>query len=316
MNAKIKQLDDLTVIKGIGPTRQEWLRKSFNIRTYDDLAALSPDELETQLKAEGRIASRSELEAWLNQAHRLADQANSTPSTATSLTTTPAVTEATLADTTNHWQAFASYVVEFQTRPVEDAAPAPLEYRTAVHHMEADIGKSWPGINTTDLCAWMLAQVSVPPEEEPIAAAADVVLVATPTALRMAISYVRLMQLPDVAVKILSNEAHRPFPGGIQSDVPFMLEVAFVLSGQGTADMVNHQLLYSAQFHLRDLNSGVSTHLGDSSPTPLSAGKDLYTARLPNVTLPPGLYRLRAIVTLYGKPPMIDYIEVPMLQVV
>jgi hypothetical protein len=316
MNAQRKQLDDLTVIKGIGPTRQEWLRKSFDIHTYDDLAALSPDELEAQLKADGRIASRSELEAWLTQAQHLARQTMNPELADQPTTTTLSVTETTLVDTTNHWQAFASYVVEFQTRTVEDAALAPIEYRTVVHHMEADIGKTWPGINTTDLCAWMLAQVSAPLEEEPMAAPASTILNPTPTPLRMAISYVRLMQLPDVAVKILSNEANRHFPGGIQSSMPFMLEVAFALAGQGAADMVNHPPLYSAQFHLRDLNTGVSTHLGDSPPAPLPAGKELYTARLANVTLAPGLYRLRAIVSLHSKPPMIDYIEVPMLQVV
>ncbi|MCK4471724.1 MAG: hypothetical protein KAW49_08045, partial [Anaerolineae bacterium] len=72
MNSSYREDEDLTVIKGIGPARQQWLRESFNVRTYGDLAVLSADEIESRLKAEGRIASRSEIEQWIARAQELA----------------------------------------------------------------------------------------------------------------------------------------------------------------------------------------------------------------------------------------------------
>lgn len=314
MNAQRKQLDDLTVIKGIGPTRQEWLRKSFDIRTYDDLAALSPDELETQLKAEGRIAARAELEGWLLQAQRLANQATA-PSPALLSRPHSLGMNNPLVDSVNHWQAFASYVVEFQMRTAEAAQSMP-EYRTVVHHMEADIGQTWPGINTTDLCEWILAQADPAAPEAPLVAPQAVTTVEVETPLRLAINQLRLIQQPDVAVKLSINEAHRTFPGGIKSSEPLALEVDFILSGQAVPELINRQTQYNAQFHLRNLATGTSIHLGDSTLTPLVAEKDGDTTRLSNIRLAPGLYRLRAIVSVHSRPPIIDFIEVPLLQVV
>ncbi len=314
MNTQKKQLDDLTVIKGIGPTRQEWLRKSFDIQTYNDLAALSPDELEIQLKAEGRIAARAELEGWLIQAKRLANQANVSSPALLSSPRSLAMNNP-LVDSVNHWQAFASYVVEFQTRTLEAAQSMP-EYRTVVHHMEADIGQTWPGINTTDLCEWILAQARPPAPEAPMNAPLAVATVDGDAPLRLAINHLRLIQPPDVAVKLLIHEAHRPFPGGIKSADPLALEVAFTLSGQAVPEMINRQTLYNAQFHLRNLATGTSLHLGDSTLTPLVAGQDSYATQLANISIPTGLYRLRAIVSVHSRPPMIDFIEVPLLQVV
>ena len=43
-------IEDLTVISGIGKARQEWLRKTFHVRTLLDLAKLSADDIEAKLK--------------------------------------------------------------------------------------------------------------------------------------------------------------------------------------------------------------------------------------------------------------------------
>jgi hypothetical protein len=71
MNTSNKKRDDLTEINGIGPVRQEWLRESLDVYTFRDLAVLSVDEIESRLKTEGKIISRSEIEAWIDQAQEL-----------------------------------------------------------------------------------------------------------------------------------------------------------------------------------------------------------------------------------------------------
>ena len=54
--------DDLTILQGIGPARQQWLRASFGVRTFADLAALSPAAIEQRLKEDGQIARRLLIE--------------------------------------------------------------------------------------------------------------------------------------------------------------------------------------------------------------------------------------------------------------
>ena len=122
---------DLTLIKGIGPARQQWLRQSFGVRSYADLAALLPDDIEAMLKADGQIARRSAVEEWVAQAQTLSGTAAPRP-----LLTLP-------ADEFADWHPFASFVVEIQARE-EDGRTAAT--RTAVQHIERDKNATWPGI--------------------------------------------------------------------------------------------------------------------------------------------------------------------------
>ena len=65
-------LEDLTVIKGIGPVWQKRLRESLGIRTFADLADLSCADLLSQLEAIGQpLPTMSECEAWISQAQKL-----------------------------------------------------------------------------------------------------------------------------------------------------------------------------------------------------------------------------------------------------
>jgi hypothetical protein len=148
MNSKKNEYDDLTVITGIGPARQQWLRESLNVHTYQDLVALSTAQIEAQLKADGQIASRNAIEGWLHQAQEYA---------ASTRTSSPAREDG--------WKPVASFVVEFQTREVEGRAD---ELRTAVHHMEEDTGTYWPGIESRKLSQWMLDQIREKAGLEPL----------------------------------------------------------------------------------------------------------------------------------------------------
>jgi hypothetical protein len=56
------------------------------------------------------------------------------------------------------WKPFASFVVEFQMRTHTDQR---AEHRTKAHHIEEDTCAHWPGLESTQLCQWMLQQVLV-----------------------------------------------------------------------------------------------------------------------------------------------------------
>ena len=63
--------NDLTVIKGIGKNRAQWLRDSLDIQTLRDLSIMPVDTIESRLKAEGFIASRAKIESWIEQARQI-----------------------------------------------------------------------------------------------------------------------------------------------------------------------------------------------------------------------------------------------------
>lgn len=131
--------DDLTRIKGIGKTRQQWLREKLNVSSLQDLAALSPDKIEAKLKADGQIVSRTTIELWVVQAAQLAGA------------TTPVMSKDA------GWKPIASFVVEFQENEVGSVVP---ERRTKAHHVEADKNQMWSGIEHEELCAWMVQRLS------------------------------------------------------------------------------------------------------------------------------------------------------------
>jgi predicted flap endonuclease-1-like 5' DNA nuclease len=59
-------LDDLTVIKGIGPAVQEKLR-SLGITTFRDLATANPDDLAKHLKGSQPV-SKARVHSWIKAA--------------------------------------------------------------------------------------------------------------------------------------------------------------------------------------------------------------------------------------------------------
>jgi predicted flap endonuclease-1-like 5' DNA nuclease len=62
--------DDLTVIRGIGVAIQDRLNAA-GIRSYDQLARATPEELRSIL---GRLARAAKLEEWIAQARELAEK--------------------------------------------------------------------------------------------------------------------------------------------------------------------------------------------------------------------------------------------------
>lgn len=282
--------NDLTVIRGIGLARQRWLSESFNVRTFRDLAALSAEEIESRLKAEGQIASRSEIEQWIARAQELAAAAGE-----------------------GDWKPFASFVVEFQAREVEGRAE---ERRTAIHYMEADKSETWPGIESDQLCQWMLDQVGEKVQREPEEGPPVEARPATVPSVTVEITQIQAFQPPQNETPSAIGQAGRPFQGFVRSSEPFALKASFVLTGLAAPDTTKRQITYSAQFHAYNLSTGERTHMGDTSPDTLAEGESSYKAVLPEATLQPGVYRLWVLATLQGAPPTVGYLEVPMLQVV
>jgi hypothetical protein len=311
--------DDLTAIKGIGPARQEWLRESLNVRTYQDLSVLSADEIETRLKAEGKAVSRNEIDGWLAQAQGLATAAAdpALPHAAASANPEPrGNTNAPAGE--GEWKPFASFVVEFQARQIDGQ---PRERRTVVHHIEADQGETWPGIACERLCQWMLDQWGEKAEQaperakpSPPARAAAAPPVSAPSA-NFQVTQVWAFQPPQATTSACACKAGQIFQGSVRGSEPLAFEASLALTGPGAADVARERRAYRARFYARRLPTGTLIHLGDTRLGTLVEDRLAYTVRLPETSLPPGIYHLQVVAELRGQPPLLGYLEVPVLQV-
>jgi len=301
MNAKNTKYDDLTSIKGIGQSRPEWLKNMLGVRTYQNLAALSPEKILSQLKSDGMIASQGEVERWIDQARELAGQkGNSSP---------------------DDWEPFASFVVEFQSRRGKTEA---RELCTTIQYMEADKEEMWPGIETERLCHWMRERVN-----KEVSATGDQFryredahetgMKQTITPSRklpsVVVSQVEAFQPPQGVKPSAVSTPGKPFQGFIRSGKLFDLQVSFSIIGLDPGNFQYGKILYVAQFYARELPLGKWIHLGDSDPQTLIEGADKYTAILSGIALPAGMYFLNLLIDIQSKPPLFNYHGVPLLQV-
>jgi hypothetical protein len=313
-NLRDREDDDLTVVKGIGPARRRWLRESFNVRTFHDLAALSVDEIGSQLKAAGQITSRLEIAEWIAQAQELAASVNQSSQRDVGSTEAEAEEKANSPVREDDWKPVASFVVEFQVRQFEGQAE---EQRTTVHHMEADRGETWPGIEGEQLCQWMLGQAGRKLQQEPEEGFPVETRPAAARAVTVEITQVQAFQPPQADTPIGTGRAGQPFSGFVRSGEPFALEASFGLAGPAAAEVAKTQVTYHAQLHAWNRSTGERTYLGDTKPDTLVEGKlSPYKAVLPEITLQQGMYHLRILTTLQGVRTAPGYLEVPLFQVV
>ncbi len=155
--------DDLTMIKGIGPIRQQWLREALNVRTFHDLAALTLDEIEQKFRATGKIIVRGKIDQWIREAKQRAMPIQQAIQQDPGLPKQPRVSTVQAVNTTpndqtgaDRWKPYASFVVEYQTRSL---AGGRQTQRTKVHHIERDTCATWPDIEAAQLCQWMWEQL-------------------------------------------------------------------------------------------------------------------------------------------------------------
>lgn len=311
MDSNRTEYDDLTKIKGIRAARQQWLQETFNVRTYGDLATLSLDAIESQLKAEGRPVAHSDIVRWLAQAQELA-----------AITGQPVVREETPRVAfvegafepprkIEAWRPFASFTVEFRERTTADQSRA---YQTAVHHMETDTDAIWPGIESKELCAWMLEQVGDREEQKATEDSQVESKPAPPSPIPMTITQVRIFQPPNADTPTAIGEPGRPLQGIIKNVQPFALEATFQFAARDI-DAISLESTYQAQFFAQSLTIGPNLLLGSTKPTGIVVDKAMYTARLSQTSLQTGIYRLQVLVSLQSKPPNVGYLEIPLLQV-
>ncbi|MGB7441689.1 MAG: hypothetical protein WA919_11520 [Coleofasciculaceae cyanobacterium] len=335
INGNGEEYDSLTRIRGIGPVTQQLLRESLNIYTFRDLTNLSIDQIESELRADGQTASRSEIEGWIVQAQEIVAAKELSPKTkaeeSANLPTQEDESdqqEVPLLDTldgegltpqsaVSGWSSFASFIVEFQHQAIEGQVE---EQRIKVCHQETNTATVLPGIKTEELQEWMLNQFSdkmqqvVGVQQMWLEREPEKSSVATPVVVE--ISQLRLFQPPKTDNSMLIDRTNQLFPGTLNGAEPFVLETVLKFTGLTEEQIVQQPVTYSIQCYVRDRSTGVITHLGDTEPDTLVKGQSSYIAVLPEVSLPQGRYRLQVLATLQGLSATPGFLEVPLLPVI
>src|SRR6266508_222308 len=312
------ELDDLTAIEGIGGARQKWLRESLGVNTYGDLACLSADKIEAQLKSEGQVASRSAIESWIAQADELAVAPNRRVPTRELENDEPSHLPADEPE----WLPFASFVVEFQSRTFEgtEALESPSGYRTAVHHIEADENEAWLGIASQQLSDWMLERTDYEVQRKP---RTDTSSEGRPTGAQrvvaprsVKIAEIRLFQRPEAEAPRGVSVLGGAFSGSVKGNEPFTSEVMFSLTAAAASNAAERGERYKLQFYAENLATAARTYLGDTTPVSVAADRHFYSAVLAERTLPAGIYRLTVLAQREGDGVFPAQLEEPLLRVV
>lgn len=338
MHRNGKKGDDLTRLKGIGPVRQQWLRKSLNICTVEELANLSADEIESRFNADGQTTSKSEIEGWIAQARELVALEARPPQPIRE--SSPAEPEAFLDPPTqgyqlaqaavesaevetdgcltslgedSRWRTFSSFLVEFQSRQTERGTE---EQQTTVRHLQADKVQTWSGIEKEKLLQWIVYQLDkANPQSTEVLTKAETSRLVSPV--KVEIDQIEVWQPPQAQMPIIIDRANRLFSGIIRSDQPLALEVGFKLTELNTLHLPNEQVRYLVQGYARDRSTRVITSLGETTLETFVENQQSYKVMLPITTLEqPGMYRLQVLVALQGTPATPAYFEVPLLPVV
>jgi hypothetical protein len=347
MNSTDKSDDDLTLISNIGNKRQQLLRQSLNVRTFLDLANHSTAEIEAAFKAKAQIVSRDTIEQWQRKARELAAAAQLESQQVVEVAIKENGREANSSAEEGEWEWLGAFIVEFRDLKAEGQVK---ERQIRVEQRKIDKKGTWLEDNKNKnsfaiegerLYQWMVEQlgenlqsepkeawpvqkspVEAPSAKQPLVELSPVEAPApesppteTPP-IRVEVTQIRAFQPPDIATPSGIGQANQPFVGLLKGGEPFALEVAFRLPEPAIANLVTKETIYLANFYVRNTAIGASTSVGDTEADRLASGQVAYTARLPEVILQPGTYRLGVLVKLRTRPSSINYLEVPLLQVV
>lgn len=317
MAIRVVKMDNLTKIKGIGAVRQEWFRKSLNIRTFADLAAQPVDKIDTMLRADGHIVSRKEINAWINEARSLMDVSLKRPEV-----NFEPLRKQTKVVRESQWKTFAQFFVDFQTRKNADGSE---EYQTKVHRMKDGKEMIWSGLDDERVGAWMLDHLNgvklskmAKPRKKTATTKQSLAKEAKGQAdfqsLVLEIVEVRVYQPVEDHSPIGLGQDGEIFSVPIRGNEPFALDVTFEVKGWATEDG-NTPIQYNAQIHAHDRTTGSSVFLGSTKPKSLTADQTAFSAYLPKANLTPGVYRLEVMLTLLTEPGALTFLEIPMFQV-
>jgi hypothetical protein len=347
--------NNLTNIRGIGTTRKQWF-KSLGIYTIADLAHASADDIESQLKSNGRSLSRSELEEWIAQAQAQLADLSLQPSESlyqneetvniretTSLSVvTPEVTSEVVPEVTPEVKSEVTPEVKSE---VASEVTSEVKPEVALEAEAQDSGTDWNSTASfkvdyqTRYIEGKLehrtvvhhletgAMESQPNFEIPLiqkwmcdriggTESQSKIEIPEQPKITSEITQLQIVQAHETEAAMIADKHNPIFSRAIEADEPFALEVLMQFTGLTDAPL-QEQIAYQVQCVAYDLSTGLTTTLAEVAANIPVSDDTVYKAVLPELMLPnSGIYRLKVLVILQNALETSSYFKVPMLQVV
>ncbi len=276
---------DLTRIRGIGEARQKIFRDELDVRSYRDLANLDVDFALTVFRKHSEAISRDMLESWAEIAAELELEIPRPPDSAVSGYSVK------IPETNNGWQAFATFVVDYQVKPSGDGR----QFQTIAHYMQKDETRIWGDIDTDAYSEWINQQLADSEFGlEPVGAA-------KPHAYSAKIREIRFG----------NRASDKKIPREQVSPVRILLD----LGEQSIPASQLSSIRCRTRCLLHHLDSGEYREITQEQPL-LSAGEEGYETFLGGVTIEPGNYRMWITVVLNSSRSIPHFTELDDLEVV
>jgi hypothetical protein len=331
MNAGKEKYYDLTVLGQIGETRQTFLRKELDVRTFKDLAEKTPEEIAAVFQANNKPISQKIIEQWIEGARNEAKKTEKA-SVAMSADSSQVQNEkdSSPADSETEWEWLRKvFLVEFRVLRGDkrikkrEMRVFPRDTsRNGIWVHPKDVDEETPQVLTGDqLYPWMVQQLgdqswptpeadSVPEESiDQDAQALD----DQPSPVRVAVKQINAYPPKETEAPIGIGKQGHSFEGSVEGNKPFDLEVVFELPDLTEDEIVKRDLSYRASFFVQTASE--KKPLGDTKSRKLEPGK-VHKARLSKVILPPASHRLGVIVKVRTKPSSLAYLVTPEFQVI
>ena len=287
----------------MSPSLEGWLRESFGVQTFADLAALSCDVVEARARKEHRRFAGQIRDVLARTRRRVRAQLLELPEREASMVE-PRRAEPSPRTTDPEWQEFASFFVYFERKirnGVEERRTV-VKQRTAVHHMETGEQSQWSGIAPHDACEWMLSRIpterEAAPKDDPTT---NAVSAAPPAASPGGVVFAHLERVQvyqpahGSSAQVLMSEG-QIFPSYVSAQTPFGLEASFGLTGAGVPAAPGGSVSCKVAFNVRNLSTSAVTALGTMS-APIVAPATLGSARIAVTGLKVGEYSLQIVIT-------------------
>jgi hypothetical protein len=261
--------DDFRRIAGIGPALERRLHDA-GILSYHDLAEQTPEEITAALTdVTGVSPQRIASQDWTGQARRLAGPPPEAPDPS---------------------QRYASFHVEFLLDPDLGVR------RTKIHDHQTDTDDTWPGWDEDRLLALLRDRVPVAAAREPATAELQP---PAPPSMRQPPAATASTDLPPPALRI---EELSPVRDGQRGDIrrpDEPISVQLTLRAEPSDTPHAAAVDFTAELTARSkLGHNQRWSLGTTHGT--IRGDEPLSVELTGPPLPPGLYRLVAIVAVYS----------------
>lgn len=309
MNTSIQEFDDLTVITGIGDSIQKRLRSSLYVKSYNDLATIPVDTIESNLKSDkvipAPLKTRKKIEIMVAEAKTLSKLENA---------------QTTMEQ--EEWEPVDSFVIEFQRKK---NVQGEMDLRAAVQHVEHDTNSHWDfrkDQERENLFKWMESEANLDQIQKEQKAEDTEPTNSTHAIVEEIMDFswqndvkptqISLTLGEETATTSEIDKEKRPFLAHISHEQPLDLEVTFALPFTPTTG--DNSLRYNAQCQIHNLSQGKKPSYMQMDTAENFGDEPSISAKLSGISLEPGIYELGILVR--GERPLgANFYEFPKLNV-